>query len=161
MSGAGLHYAGYGPAGCDPVAAFSSGPVDGIPRALDWRSSDFTLDAATGQYDSIHPIDQRVRLALLRSRYRKEGGRVVPAMPAEPTQGFDWVTPFEWGEKLAADVKDRIRDAIARAGLALGTDLEEVRIDVSSDRTAGRISWDYTYRRLVDGVEVTVTNGTR
>ena len=157
MSGAGEQYAGEGPAGADVVAAPSAGPVSRALRAVDYNRGLFTL--TDGALVGIHPIDSRVRLALLNSRYRKEGGRVVPNIPAAPDQGFDWTTDFQWGEKLTADVTDRIRDALSRAGLVLGTDIEEVRVQVSSQRTAGRVSWEYTYRRIVDGAEVTVQGG--
>ena len=158
--GAGQQYAGQGPAGADSPAALSSGPVNGIPRALDYSVGAFAFDATTGLYGSIHPIDQRLRLALLNTRYRKEGDRVLPAISAAADQGFDWTTPFQAGEKLTADVTDRIHDAISRAGLALGADIDEVRIQVSSARTAGRISWEYTYRNLRTAAEVRVTSGT-
>ena len=159
-SGAGSEYAGYGPAGVDSPAVLSSGPVGGIPRALDYSGGAFAFDAATGLYSSIHPVDQRLRFALLNTRHRKEGDRILPAIPAAGDQGFDWTTPFQWGEKLTADVTDRIHDAIARAGIVLGTDIEEVRIEVSSLRTAGRITWEYVYRNLRTAAEVRVQSGT-
>lgn len=159
MSGAGSEYAGQGLAGAESPAALSAGPVRGVPRALDFSAAVFAFDATTGRYASIHPVDQRVRLALLRTRYVREGDRILPAIPSDPDQGFDWTTPFQWGEKLSADVTDRIRDALSRAGLVFGVDIEEVRIAVSSIRNAGRVSWEYVYRRIVDGAEVTVTNG--
>lgn len=105
-------------------------------------------------------MDQRLRFALLNTRYRKEGDRILPAIPAAGDQGFDWTTPFQWGEKLTADVTDRIHDAIDRAGLVLGTDIEEVRIEVSSLRTAGRVTWEYVYRNLRTAAEVRVQSGT-
>lgn len=160
MSGAGSGYAGEGPAGADSPAALSSGPVNGVPRALDYSAGAFAFDAATGLYSSIHIVDQRVRLALLNTRYRKEGERILPAIPAAGDQGFDWTTPFQWGERLTADVTDRLHDAISRAGLVLGEDIEEIRITVSSQRTAGRITWEYTYRNLRTGAETSVNNGT-
>jgi hypothetical protein len=159
MSGAGETFAGSGPAGAVDVAALSAGPVGGIPRALDYSSGAFAFDVDTGRYSSIHPIDQRARLALLNSRYRTEGGRVLLAIPAAGDQGFDWTTPFQWGEKLTADVTDRLRDAIRRAGLVIGEDLEEVRVSVSSARTAGRITWEYVYRNLRTAGEIVVSNG--
>ena len=64
------------------------------------------------------------------------------------------------GEKLTADVTDRIHDALSRAGLVLGADIEEVRIAVSSQRTAGRVTWEYTYRNLRTAAEARVTSGT-
>lgn len=160
MSGAGYGYpAGYGPAGEDPPAALSSGPsADGVPAALDFNEGTFAL-GTDGRYGSIHPIDQRMRLALLLSRYRSEGGRIVPNIPAAPDQGFDWTTPFQWGEKLTADVTDRLRNAIRRAGLMIGQDIQEVRISVSSQRTAGRISFEYVYRNLRTSAEVVIVNG--
>lgn len=160
MSGAGSGYAGEGPAGADSPAALSSGPVNGVPRALDYSAGAFAFDAATGLYGSIHPIDQRLRLALLNTRYRKEGDRILPAISAAADQGFDWTTPFQAGEKLTADVTDRIHDAISRAGLVLGADIEEVRIAVSSQRTAGRVTWEYTCRNLRTAAEVRITSGT-
>jgi len=160
MSGAGSGYAGEGAAGVDSPSALSSGPVRGLPRALDYSAGAFAFDATTGTYASIHPVDQRVRLALLRTRYVRQGDQIVPAIPSDPGQGFDWTTPFQWGEKLRADVTDRIRDALSRAGLTLGVDIEEIRIDVSSQRNSGRISWEYAYRRIADGAEVTVQSGT-
>ena len=159
MSGAGSGYAGEAPAGADSPAALSSGPVNGTPRALDYSAGAFAFDPTTGLYSSIHVVDQRVRLALLNTRYRKEGDRVLSAIPAAGDQGFDWTTPFQWGERLTADVTDRLHDALARAGVVLGADIEEVRVAVSSLRTAGRVSWEYTYRRIVDGAEVTVQGG--
>lgn len=160
MSGAGSGYAGEGPAGADSPAALSSGPVNGVPRALDYSAGAFAFDAVTGLYSSIHPIDQRLRLALLNTRYRKEGDRILPAISAAADQGFDWTTPFQAGEKLVADVTDRIHDALSRAGLVLGADIEEVRIAVSSQRTAGRVTWEYTYRNLRTAAEARVTSGT-
>lgn len=159
MSGAGQQYAGQGPAGADSPAALSSGPVGSVPRALDYSAGAFAFDAATGLYDSIHPIDQRLRLALLNTRYRKEGDRILPAIPAAGDQGFDWTTPFAAGEKLTADVTDRLRDAISRAGLVIGEDIEEVRISVSSARTAGRVSWEYVARNLRTAGEIKVSSG--
>lgn len=156
MSGAGLGYAGEGPAGADSPAALSSGPVGGVPRALDYQGGGYGFDASTGRYGSIHPVDQKMRLGLLNSRYRKEGNRVLPAIPAAGDQGFDWTTPFAAGEKLEADVTDRLRDAIRRTGLVIGTDIEEVRILVQSARTAGRISWEYMYRNLRTGAEESI-----
>lgn len=161
MSGAGSGYAGEAPAGADSPAALSSGPVNGTPRALDYSAGAFAFDAATGLYSSIHIVDQRLRLALLNTRYRKEGDRVLPAIPAAGDQGFDWTTPFQWGERLTADVTDRLHDAIDRAGLVIGEDIEEIRITVSSSRTAGRVSWEYAYRNLRTGAEASVNNGTR
>lgn len=160
MSGAGSGYAGEGPAGADSPAALSSGPVNGVPRALDYSAGAFAFDASTGRYSSINPVDQRVRLALLNTRYRVEGGRVLLAIPAAGDQGFDWTTPFQWGEKLTADVTDRIHDALDRAGIVIGDDIEEIRIAVSSQRTAGRVTWEYTYRNLRTAAEVKVSNGT-
>ena len=157
MSGAGSGYAGEGPAGADSPAALSSGPMNGVPRALDYSAGAFAFDAATGLYNSIHPVDQRVRLALLNTRYRKEGDRVLPAIPAAGDQGFDWTTPFQAGERLTADVTDRIHDALDRAGVVLGADIEEVRIAVSSLRTAGRVTWEYVYRNLRTAAEVRVS----
>lgn len=157
MSGAGSGYAGEGPAGADSPAALSSGPMNGVPRALDYSAGAFAFDAATGLYGSIHPVDQRVRLALLNTRYRKEGDRVLPAIPAAGDQGFDWTTPFQAGERLTADVTDRIHDALERAGVVLGADIEEVRIAVSSLRTAGRVTWEYVYRNLRTAAEVRVS----
>ena len=159
MSGAGSGYAGEGPAGADSPAALSSGPVDGVPRALDYSAGAFAFDADTGLYSSIHPIDQRVRLALLNTRYRKEGDRVLLAIPAAGDQGFDWTTPFQAGERLTADVTDRIHDALDRAGVVLGADIEEVRIAVSSLRTAGRVTWEYVYRNLRTAREIKVQSG--
>ncbi len=159
--GAGQQYAGQGPAGADSPAALSSGPVNGTPRALDYSAGAFAFDPTTGLYSSIHIVDQRLRLALLNTRYRKEGDRVLPAIPAAGDQGFDWTTPFQWGERLTADVTDRLHDAIDRAGLVIGEDIEEIRITVSSSRTAGRISWEYVCRNLRTGREAVVNNGTR
>ena len=159
MSGAGSGYAGEGPAGADSPSALSSGPVNGVPRALDYSAGAFAFDATTGRYSSIHPIDQRVRLALLNTRYRKEGDRILLAVPAAGDQGFDWTTPFAAGERLAADVTDRIRDALSRAGIVIGADIEEVRIVVSSQRTAGRITWEYVYRNLRTAADVRVSSG--
>ena len=157
MSGAGSGYAGEGFAGADSPATLSSGPVNGVPRALDYSAGAFAFDAATGRYSSIHPVDQRVRLALLNTRYRKEGDRMLLAIPAAGDQGFDWTTPFQAGERLAADVTDRIHDALARAGVVLGADIEEIRIQVSSLRTAGRVTWEYVYRNLRTAAEVRVS----
>ena len=160
MTGAGSQYAGEGEAGVETPQALSSGPVRGIPRALDYSAGVFAFDVSTGRYASIHPVDQRVRLALLLTRYRKEGGRVVPAIPAAGDQGFDWTTPFQWGEKLTADVTDRIRDALSRAGLVRGVDFEEAGIEVQSQRNSGRITWEFAYRNLHTAGEVVVSNGT-
>lgn len=157
MSGAGSGYAGEGPAGADSPATLSSGPVNGVPRALDYSAGAFAFAATTGRYSSIHPVDQRVRLALLNTRYRKEGDRVLLAIPAAGDQGFDWTTPFQAGERLAADVTDRIHDALSRAGVVIGADIEEIRIQVSSLRTAGRVTWEYVYRNLRTAAEVRVS----
>ena len=118
------------------------------PVALVYLASrDYQLSAA-GLFLSQHPIDQRVRLALL----VKKG-----SIPAAPEQGFDWTTPFAVGEPLRADGADRIHSALARARVT-SLDVLEVRIEVES-AIRGRVSWRYSYKNLQTRAEVTVPNG--
>lgn len=142
MTGAGSLPAGIGPAGQAPVTPASSTSAAPLPHALNYNEGTFAFEPDTNQYGSITPMEQRVRLALLQRR---------GAVPVAPTQGFDWTTRFESGDKLAADVADRLHDALSRAGIVVGVDIDEVRIEVSSNRTAGRVGWVYTFKDLSTG----------
>jgi hypothetical protein len=94
-------------------------------------------------------VDQRVRLALL---------TIKGDVAAAPDQGFDWATPFETGERLTADVTDRIHNALYRASIT-SDDVEEVRIIVYPPRVRGRVSWEYEYRNKRTNRRQVLSNG--
>lgn len=145
MSGAaGAWDAGLYEAGEDGPAATPTRRARTVPIALQFLQpgADFEL-GADGLFASTHPTHQKVRLALLTK---------LGASPAAPTIGFDWTTPFATGERLPADVTDRIRDALSRSAV---TGIEEVRITASSP-IPGRVRWMFVYRLPGDSQEVTL-----
>jgi hypothetical protein len=136
--GAGYYTASEGFAGEDPPAAPIAVVRRRAPVALAYAppERDVPLDD-DGQYLGLHPVDQKVRLALLTTR---------GSSPAAPDEGFDWTTPFAAGEALQQDVTDRIRNALARSGIT-SQDIEEVRIEASRP-VRGRVKWRFVYRNL-------------
>ena len=137
---AGVGFAGEGlPQNVAGVGSFNA------LQALAFNGVDYEPNEA-GDLAWLHPIDAKVRLALL----TRKGG-----IPADPNLGFDWDTPFQYGERLTADVTNRIHDTLFRSRINVGTDIQEVRILVSS-RIRGRVSFTYTYKNLRSGAEVTV-----
>ena len=65
--GAGSFPAGFGPTGLDPLPPPPRARDVTPPAALwfDGATQDFLLDRSTGLYVPLHPVDQRVALALL------------------------------------------------------------------------------------------------
>src|SRR5690349_996351 len=111
--GAGTILAGIVIAGGDPAALPSSPPGAPLPGVLAFSRGTFAEvapsedDAGDGTYQAVSETVGRVRAALMVAR-----GRV----PAAPEMGFDWDTPFAVGDRLVADVTDRIHSALAAAG---------------------------------------------
>lgn len=147
MSGAGVYEAGIGLAGEGVYQAPGTGDVSTPPTALVYTAPErtFAIDSE-GRFYSSHPIDQRVRLALLLAK---------GSMPADPEIGFDWRSPFERGERLLADVTGRIKNALFRSGLSEADDIETVRINVKSV-VRGRVSWTFEYRNRLTSQVVTL-----
>ena len=147
MSGAGVYEAGVGLAGEGVYQAPGDASAPTAPTALVYTAPErtFAVDS-DGRFYSSHPIDQRVRLALLIAK---------GSMPADPDLGFDLQTPFEWGERLTADVTGRIKNALFRSGLSEADDIETVRINVKSV-VRGRVSWTFEYRNRLTSQVVTL-----
>lgn len=150
MSTAGDLDAGLGLAGAGELQAGSGPSTATLPTALVYEAPGrvFAIDS-DGRFYSSHPVDQRVRLALL---------TIKGSIPAAPDQGFDWSTPFETGERLTADVTDRIHNALYRAEIT-NDDIEEVRIVVYPQRVRGRVSWEYEYRNKRTNARQVLSNG--
>jgi hypothetical protein len=146
VSDAGEGFAGGGLAGAGEPWEGAVVVQKAPPVALAYSDDGDVPINGDGLYGSLHPIDQRVRLALLPP---------LGSIPAEPTLGLDWATPFETGEKLRADVVDRIRNALFRAGIT-SAEVEEKRIIVERKP---RVSWQYEYVNLQTAQPQTVTYG--
>lgn len=146
--GAGELDAGFGFAGEGVAQDVAAATTRATYKALAFNGVDYEVTSA-GDLASVHWVDAKVRLALL----TRKG-----AVPADPSLGFDWDTPFQYGERLTADVTIRISDALARSGLRVDSDFQVVRITVTS-RIRSRVSFVFTYKNLRSGQEVTLDGG--
>jgi hypothetical protein len=120
--GAGWYAAGYGPAGYDPVIPPDAPRVVRAPDALrlDGPTKDYLLDD-NGFYQSVHPVDQRVALALLVSR---------GAIAAAPELGNQLRTIRRVSKNVAiALAKSFVRDALNDLVTDKSIEINDVQID--------------------------------
>ena len=147
MSGAGVFEAGVELAGEGVYQ--TPGAVDHAskPVALVYTAPErtFALDGS-GRFFSSHPIDQRVRIALLTVR---------GSIPASLDIGFDWKAPFERGERLLSDVTGRIKNALFRSGISEVADIEIIRI-TAKNPVRGRVTWTFDYLNRITSQNASV-----
>jgi phage gp46-like protein len=136
--GAGGYAAGKGPAGFAPVAEISLKLAVDAPRAVNYDPQIKSFTSTNGYYDSIHPVDQAVDLAL-----------TIPlgSIKSSPTTGNTLhLVGRNSGVRLAKDAEDRARLALKRL-----TDAGEINIlFVDTDTTVrGQLKVAVTYQNLV------------
>jgi hypothetical protein len=136
--GAGQFNAGEGLGGEDPLAD-PSPPRDVTPPAallFDGATKAHPLDAQ-GRYQGIHPVDQRVALALL-VRFGSVG--------SVPDQGARFREIAKVTRYTAAQAKDMVNLALAR--LLAAKDITVELVEVETNRLAGSIAIAVSYQNL-------------
>jgi hypothetical protein len=136
--GVGWYPAGLGPAGYDPVVP-PNAPRDVRPPAalmFDGQTRDFPLDD-NGFYREVHPVDQRVALALSISR------GAIASVPGigNKLRTIQRVRP-NVAETLA---RNYINEALAELLRAKSIHIEKITIDTG---VAGRLLFAVTYLNL-------------
>lgn len=136
--GLGWFPAGIGPAGYDPVVP-PDAPRNVRPPAalrLDGASRDYVLDD-DGFYAELHPVDQKVALALLVSR---------GAIAAVPGLGNKLRTIRRVSAAVAETLtRQYIREALADLIRGKSIEVESVVVDTS---VAGRLLFSVAYKNL-------------
>lgn len=120
--GAGDFPAGMGPAGLDPFNEPSVTRNVRPPAALrfDLRTRDFITDA-NGLYVSIHPVDQKVGLAL---------GLIAGTIASDPTLGNKVRTmKYAGGPSVVSTVRDFVQQALSNLLAAKEIELVAVKVD--------------------------------
>lgn len=136
--GIGWFPAGFGPAGYDPVVP-PNAPRDVRPPAallFDGETRDFPLDA-NGFYREVHPVDQRVALALCISR---------GAIASVPGIGNKLRTIQRVRRDVAETLaRNYINEALAEMLSSKSIRIEKITIDTA---VAGRLLFAVTYLNL-------------
>lgn len=136
--GIGWYAAGLGPAGYDPVVP-PNAPRDVRPPAallFDGETRDFPLDA-NGFYSEVHPVDQKVELALCISR---------EAIAAAPEIGNKLRTIQRVKSTVAETLaRNYIREVLADLLASKAIRIENIELDVS---VPGRLLFAVTYTNL-------------
>jgi hypothetical protein len=141
--GIGWYAAGYGPAGYAPVIPAGAPRVVRAPDALklDGPTKDYLLDD-DGFYQSVHPVDQQVALAMIVSR---------GAIAAVPELGNQLRTIRRVSKNVAiALAKSFVREALDGLVASKSIKINDVQIDAD---VPGRLFVQvmYTNLELSDG----------
>lgn len=140
MSGAGAGVAGAGVAGSAAASASTSPRAVRPPRALyfDGASRDMLLITATGAYRSLHPVDQKMAMAMVLRR---------GAIPVAPDLGS---TFHEIG---FGDEEVMTADAIQRANQAASLLLQASEVRITNVRCfsteTSRVRVEVQYENLI------------
>lgn len=136
--GAGGYKAGLGGAGFAPVASLSDKLVVDAPRAVNYDPQIKSFTSTNGYYDSIHPVDQAVDLAL-----------TIPlgSIKSSPTTGNTFhLIGRQSGVRLAKDAEDRARMALKRITDAGQIQILAIDVDTS---VISQVKIQVTYQNLV------------
>ncbi len=101
----GTHSSGTGSAGFAPVGAVSAAPLtQNAPKALKFNPATRDFDITEGVYAALHPVDQRVALALTIE---------LGSLPSAPNVGHTLrKMRRSSGPTIEADARDRVRQAL-------------------------------------------------
>lgn len=138
--GAGGFAAGRGPAGFAPILAPSVKLATTPPRATNYDPVTKTFTSTNGYYDSIHPVDQAVAIALLFPK---------GSLKSAPDVGHTFQQlGRNSGVRLVADAEDRARLALKKLVDAGSISIGNVDVDAS---IRGQVKIAVTYTNLVTG----------
>lgn len=138
MGGAGTYPAGFGPPGFAPVVAADPPDPATYPRSilLDGATRDFTLDAK-GRYVDLHPVDQKVALALLVAKGKLAADSSQGQALASVTFGTDVVN------KTTTTVREAVADIVAANEISI------IAIEVDAKADVGAIFVAFSYLNLI------------
>ncbi len=145
MTGSGTYASGTGSAGFDPVGTVSAPPLtQNAPKALKFNPATRDFDITEGVYAALHPVDQRVALALTIE---------LGSIPSAPNVGHTLRRMRRSsGATVEADAKDRVRQALKT--LLDAEDIAIDRIEVDAE-TRGRVIVVVYYVNLRLGPDAT------
>ena len=146
MSGAGTFGAGLEPAGLDPVGAFSPKPSLGTqPRALLFNiTTRQHVINADGTMASVHPVDQRVTLAL---------GVKLGSIPSAPGVGNKLRTITRGSlAQLTAQANDYVEQALI--AMTTAKEISVISIGVFAPQP-GQLIVQVTYTNLITSQKMT------